>query len=402
MPLLLVTIPLVQGSSAAEYGWAAWSSDGRKLRAQGSAVPSLLPSGDEVVVGVPAAALSWHQVTLPQGSMSGAVRLRSVLNGLLEDRLLDDPESLHFALEPGARVATPVWVAACNRIWLRAAVQALEAAGRRVTRIFPEFSPQPAGSPPMVFAIGEPQAALCVVCGSEGVATLPLDSGGLALAGPLPPDTTALAEPAVAELAESVLGRRVPIVKPAARWLQASRSEWDLSQFDLASTGRARASKKAAALARELWFGPRWRAARWGALLLVLAQLIGLNAWAWKERSALDAKRFAVRSVLTRTFPSVQLVVDAPLQMTREVAALQQATGGVAASDLEPMLAALAASLPNSRVPTAIDFNAGQLRLRGLGLQPAELATLKSALSSRGYEARSEGDLLLVQAEAAR
>ena len=53
---------------------------------------------------MPAAALSWHQVTLPQGSMSGAVRLRSVLNGLLEDRLLDDPESLHFALEPGARV----------------------------------------------------------------------------------------------------------------------------------------------------------------------------------------------------------------------------------------------------------------------------------------------------------
>mgnify|MGYP007086640107 CR=1 FL=1 len=39
----------------------------------------------------------------------------------------------------------------------------------------------------------------------------------------------------------------------AARWLQASRSEWDLAQFDLASTGRARASKKAAALARDLW-----------------------------------------------------------------------------------------------------------------------------------------------------
>ncbi|MDM0011333.1 type II secretion system protein GspL [Variovorax sp. J22P168] len=402
MALLLVTIPLVQGSSAAEYGWSVWSSDGRKLRSQGSAVPSLLPGSDEVVVGVPAAALSWHQVTLPQGSMSGAVRLRSVLNGLLEDRLLDDPETLHFALEPGARVAAPVWVAACNRIWLRAAVQALEAAGRKVTRIFPEFTPQPAGSPPMVFAIGEPQAALCVVCGSEGVATLPLDAGGLALAGPLAADTTALAEPAVAELAESVLGRRVPIVKPAARWLQASRSEWDLAQFDLASTGRARASKKAAALARDLWFGPRWRAARWGALLLVLAQLIGLNAWAWKERSAIDAKRSAVRTVLTQTFPSVQLVVDAPLQMTREVAALQQATGGVAASDLEPMLAALAASLPNSRVPTAIDFSAGQLRLRGLGLQAGDLATLKSALSSRGYEVRSEGDLLLVQAEAGR
>ncbi|MDM0031573.1 type II secretion system protein GspL [Variovorax sp. J22P271] len=402
MALLLVTIPLVSGLAAGEYGWALWSSDGRKLRSQGSAAPALLPSSDEVILGVPAAALSWHQVTLPQGSMSGAVRLRSVLNGLLEDRLLDDPESLHFALEPGARAAVPVWVAACNRIWLRSAVQALEAAGRRVTRIVPEFAPQPAGSPPMVFAIGDPDAALCIVCGTEGVATLPLDAAGVALAGPLPADTTALAEPAVAELAEAVLGRRVPIVKPAERWLQASRSPWDLAQFDLASTGRARASKKVAALARALWYGRRWRAARWGVLALLLAQFVGLNAWAWKERNALDAKRGAVRSLLTQTFPAVKLVVDAPVQMAREVAALQQATGGVTPSDLEPMLVALAASLPPGRVPTAIDFSAGQLRLRGLGLPATEFASVKTALSSRGYSARTESDLLLVQAEAQR
>jgi general secretion pathway protein L len=361
-----------------------------------------LPSSDELILGVPAAALSWHQVTLPQGSMSGAVRLRSVLNGLLEDRLLDDPETLHFALEPGARVAVPAWVAACNRIWLRSAVQALEAAGRRVTRIVPEFAPQPAGSPPMVFAIGDPDAALCIVCGAEGVATLPLDATGLALAGPLPADSTALAEPAVAELAESVLGGPVPIIKPAERWLQASRSPWDLAQFDLASTGRARASKKAAAMARTLWYGRRWRAARWGLLALLLAQFVGLNAWAWKERNALDAKRGAVRSLLTQTFPAVKLVVDAPVQMAREVAALQQATGGVTPSDLEPMLVALAASLPPGRVPTAIDFSAGQLRLRGLGLPAAEFTSVKTALSSRGYSARTESDLLLVQAEAQR
>src|SRR6478609_8469759 len=142
MALLLVTIPLVSGPAAGEYGWAIWSSDGQKLRAQGSASPALLPSSDELTLGVPAAALSWHQVTLPQGSLSGSVRLRSVLNGLLEDRLLDDPEQLHFALEPDARVGVPVWVAACNRLWLRGVVQALEGAGRRVTRIVPEFAPQ--------------------------------------------------------------------------------------------------------------------------------------------------------------------------------------------------------------------------------------------------------------------
>jgi general secretion pathway protein L len=211
-----------------------------------------------------------------------------------------------------------------------------------------------------------------------------------------------LAEPAVAELAESLLGRRVPIVKPASRWLQASRSPWDLAQFDLASTGRARASKKLAAIWRAAWHGPEWRLARWGALVLVLTQLIGLNAWAWKERSALDGKRAAVNSILKQTFPSVQLVVDAPAQMVREVATLQQATGGVSAIDLEPMLGAVATSLPPGRVPSAIDYTAGQLRLRGLGLQPSEAGNVAATLSARGYSARSEGDLLLVQAEAPR
>ncbi len=402
MPLLIVIPPLPPVTAGGEYSWAVWSSDGRKLRSQGSAPAALLPSSDEVILGVPAAALSWHQVTLPQGSMSGAVRVRSVLNGLLEDRLLDDPELLHFALQPDARAGVPVWVGACNRIWLRAAVQGLESTGRRVMRIVPEYAPQPVGAAPIVFATGDAGAAQLVVCDAQGVAMLPLDATGVALAGALPEGTTMLAEPGVAELAESLLGRRVPIVKPAARWLQASRSPWDLAQFDLASTGRARAGKKLAATWLMLWHAPQWRAARWGALLLLLTQLIGLNAWAWKERNAIEAKRSAVNGILTQTFPSVQLVRDAPLQMAREVAALQQATGGVAVADFEPMLGALASSLPSGRTPTAIDYSAGQLRLRGLGLQASEAERVAATLSSRGYAARSEGDLLLVQAEAAR
>ncbi|VTU19577.1 type II secretion system protein L [Variovorax sp. PBL-H6] len=402
MALLLVTAPLPPAPAGGDYGWAAWSSDGRKLRSQGSAPPALLPSGDELILCVPAATLSWHQVTLPQGSMTSGVRLRSVLNGLLEDQLLDDPEQLHFALQPDPRAGVPVWVAACNRLWLRGVVQALESAGRRVTRIVPEFAPQPPGAAPMMFAIGEPGTAQLVVCDTEGVTPLPLDSAGTTLVGTVPEGTAVLAEPAVAELAESLLERRVPIVKPPARWLQASRSPWDLAQFDLASTGRARASKKLVAIWRALWHGPEWRLARWGALVLVLTQLIGLNAWAWKERNALNNKRAAVNNILRQTFPSVQLVVDAPVQMVREVATLQQATGGVSAIDLEPMLGAVATSLPPARVPSAIDYTAGQLRLRGLGLQPSEANQVAATLSARGYSARSEGDLLLVQAEAPR
>jgi general secretion pathway protein L len=404
MPALIVCLPLPPASSAdAEHGWALAADDGRTLLSHGAAPLALLPGAGDVTVLVPGAALSWHAVTLPQGNLGGAARLRSVLDGLLEERLLDEPETLHFALEPGARPGATVWVAATQRIALRAAVHALEAAGRRVTRIVPEFTPQPDGAPALLFATGEPESPWLTVCDASGVATLPLDAAGLALAGSTPLDTAvASAEPAVAAQAEAVLGERLPIVQAPERWLQAARAPWDLAQFDLASSGRARAGKKAGALLQALRHAPQWRAARWGAAVLVAAQLIGLNAWAWKERSALEAKRSGIRAVLTQTFPSVKLVVDAPVQMAREVAALQQATGGVAAADLEPMLAALGASLPAGRMPTALDYSDGQMRLRGLALSPDEVGALAAALAPRGYGARSEGDLLLVQSEARR
>ncbi|MDP9900580.1 type II secretion system protein GspL [Variovorax ginsengisoli] len=402
MALLFVITPLPPASASDAYGWALWSADGRQVREHGSAPPALLPSASEVLLGVPAAALSWHQVTLPQGSLSGNVRLRAMLAGLLEDRLLDDPELLHFALAPGAQAGAPAWVAACNRAWLRAAVQAIESTGRRVMRIVPEWTPQPAGAPSMVFATGEDEKALVTVCDASGVVTLPLDAASLAVIGALPEDTTLQTEPAVAERAEQVFGQRIPILTTEARWMQASQSPWDLAQFDLASTGRARAGKKLNAVVQTLRHAPQWRAARWGAALLLVAQLVGVNAWAWKERNALEAKRGAVRSVLTQTFPAVQLVVDAPVQMSREVALLQVATGGVTPSDLEPMLAAVGASLSPGRTPSAIDYSGGQLRLRGLGLQASDAERLSATLSTRGYSARAEGDLLLVQAESSR
>jgi general secretion pathway protein L len=343
-------------------------------------------------------------VTLPQGSLSSPVRLRSVLDGLLEDRLLDEPQGLHFALEPSARAGVPVWVSACQRIALRAALQALEAAGRRVMRIVPEFTPQPDGAPARLYATGDAEAPVLTVCDATGVVAFPLSPAALALAGGNAPLDTAVvsAEPAVAAQAEALFARSVPIVQAAERWMQAARAPWDLAQFDLATTGRARAGKKFTQVVQMLRHAPEWRAARWGAVVLVAAQLIGLNAWAWKERGVLDAKRSAVNRLLTDTFPSVKLVVDAPVQMAREVAALQQATGGVSPLDMEPMLGALATSLPPGRTPSAIDYTAGQLRLRGLGLSPDEAGKLANTLAARGYGARSEGDLLLIQAEPSR
>ena len=104
--------------------------------------------GAERVALVPAQRLSWHQVELPAGTLDkgffhdgGSPRLRSVIEGLLEDRVLDDTALLHFAMAPNARTGAPTWVAVCDKAWLKAWLTALEGANRSVTRVVPEFRP---------------------------------------------------------------------------------------------------------------------------------------------------------------------------------------------------------------------------------------------------------------------
>lgn len=401
MRTLIVTLPLpgeTAGGPATsiEYDYVL-TPDGQQLGSAASAAAALLPqpagAGAEVVAVVPARALSWHQVELPKGTSAASPRLRAVLEGLLEDRLLDDPGELHFALQPQARPGAPVWVAACNRAWLRAAVQALESAQRPASRIVPELWP---GEPAALYVMGEPGSATLALTDDSGVVVWPV-TGDLHTGLPALPDNVAvLAEPAVAGLAEQALQRPVTLQQAPQRRLLAAQSPWDLAQFDLASSGRTRAFKKFSTGWAGLLRAPQWRAARWGLVALLLANLVGLNAWAWMERSALKAKREQVRTTLTGTFPAVRVVVDAPVQMEREVAALRQATGAPSGRDMESMLAALAAAAPAGLAPTALEFTGNEVRLKGPGAGPAAQQAGPS-LQAFGYKASSEGDTLVVR-----
>ncbi|XAH22700.1 type II secretion system protein GspL [Xylophilus sp. GW821-FHT01B05] len=408
MSTLIVSLPAHAGAAELPY---VLTGDGHTALRHGSAAPALLPSpgrAGEVVAVVPVRALSWQRVELPRGVRANgpAPRVRAVLEGLLEERLLDDPQSLHFALAPGAHAGTPAWVAVCDRAWLHGALQALEAAGRPASRIVPEFAPE--ATQPVLHALGTPEDPLLVALGrsaDDAMLALPLSAASLALTTP-PPEADAaplpiLAEPAVAALAEQLAGRPVQLHTSTARWLAAARSPWDLAQFDLASSGRRRVTKRAGALLGELLRAPQWRAARWGTGLLVAAQLVGLNAWAWKERSALDTRQASLNAVLTQTFPSVRVVVDAPIQMERELALLRQATG-TASGGFEALLAAIGTALPADHSPRGLEFAGDELRLRGLDLAAAESAAFTDRLRSLGIATRSDGEVLVLKAEVAR
>ncbi|MEI8324067.1 MAG: type II secretion system protein GspL [Betaproteobacteria bacterium] len=391
-------------SPDSEYDYVL-SHDGQTVAASGRAGAALLPAmaSAEVVAVVAVPALSWQRVQLPKGSISarGAVptpRLRAVLDGLLEERLLDEPQELHFALAPDARPDAPLWVAVCARAWLKAALQALENAGRAATRIVPEFAPQSAASEASLQVIGTEQHPLLVVSSAQGVTLSPLNAAAAALAR-TEAAPKLLAEPAVAAQAEHCFKRPVELQQSAQRWLLASQSAWDLAQFDLASSNRLRTLKKLTQHWQSLRHAPQWRAARWGAGAFVLTQLLGLNLWAWHEKSALQAQRAAVNAVLMQTFPNVRVVVDAPIQMEREVAALRQATGTASGGDMETMLSAVSMAIPTNRSLSTLEFSAGEARMKGLQLSPTEVATLTNRLTSQGYAVRSEGEVLVLQTQ---
>ncbi|MCL4770744.1 MAG: general secretion pathway protein GspL [Burkholderiaceae bacterium] len=403
MSTLVLHLPLARNGGATEYRYTL-SADGHQATRHGTAAASTLPAvgrASEIVALVPVRALSWQRVTLPPGVGPNSPRLRNVLEGLLEDRLLDDPAQLHFALEPGARPGASAWVAVCDRAWLRDALQALEAAGRPVARVVPELAP---GATDAVLVLGTcPEDALLAATPGpdQGVVLLPLAAASMALTGldadPPPP---LVAEPAEAALAEQALGRSPQQQTEHERALLAPRSPWDLAQMDLASSGRTRTLRKAGSLAGQLLRAPQWRAARWGAAVLLLAHLAGLNAWAWQERQMLAAKKAAAHNALTQTFPQVKVVVDAPLQMERELAQLRQAAGGLAPRDLEVLLAAAAQALPAQAQPSAIDFGAGELRLKGLNLTETDLADAQARARATSHQLRLEDGTLIVREQA--
>ena len=408
MSTLIIFLPATASDSTANYSYAL-TRDGRALTGHASVALALLPAverGGDVVAIVPVALLSWHAVELPRGVGTGSPRLRSILDGLLEDRLLDESEQMHLALAPALAPGASggrVWIAVCDKSWLRGHLQALEAAQRQVARIVPEFAP--AMGPLQLHAVGEHDLPQLIVTGETagGVMCLPLSAGALALVPSASPEEEVLAwsEPGVAELTEQILQRKVSLVTRPQRWVEAARSPWDLAQFDLASSGRTRTVKRLSGAIRELLRAPAGGPARWGVALLVLVNLLGLNAWAWKTQSTLQARRAAVQNTLTQSFPNVKVVVDAPLQMEREVAALRQATGAASGRDLEAILMAVSVAAPANRTLAAIEFVAGEARVKGLQLSVQEAASMSGQLKNQGYAARQELDTVFIKQELA-
>lgn len=406
MNTLIVTIPAKSTGAEDLYHYLV-TSDGQTANAQGRAAIADLPPNSKtaykIAVIVPAERLSWHKIKLPPGISSKSTRLRAVLEGILEERLLDAPELLHFAIEPESTGKSSIWVVACDKDWLQAQSHALEQAGYPVSLILPEFEPEQGAT--RVHFCGDTAVPRMLICSTQGVTVLPATAESVKLAGHYAvaaKDLAIFAPPELAGLAGTLWDLKVSIAMPEQRLLYRLKSSWNLAQFELTNSSSARRWKRIEEQLIRLALDRQWRGLRWGLAMLLVVNVVGLNVWAWKEKSLIVAKQSLVHEVFSKTFPRVSPIIEPALQMEREVAALKRSAGILSAKDMEAMLGVLAAEAPPGRIPANLDFASQELKAKGLALKSDEITALTSRLQKRGYVTQIDGDQLTMKAEVSK
>ncbi|MGA8515599.1 MAG: type II secretion system protein GspL, partial [Burkholderiaceae bacterium] len=180
MTTLIVTLS-PPGTSHNELAYAM-ANNAQALSNHGSAPLALLPRADDTVLLLPSASVSWHRVSLPRLSRSlSAPKLRSVLEGAIEEHLLDDAAAVHIASyrASGSADGTVSWLAVCDKAWLLAHLRSLQMAGHRISRIVPSAFPLDVQLPnasqtassgqARAHVSGAPEAAIVTLADNTGV-----------------------------------------------------------------------------------------------------------------------------------------------------------------------------------------------------------------------------------------
>ncbi len=381
------------------------------------ALASALPRGTRVVLLVAAEDVSFTTAAVPP--LSG-MRLREALPNLVEEKTVGDVGGLHVALgqDDGQADGRNRMLAVIDRHWLAAMQVDVVRAGHRVAAIVPESLAVPLadGAWSLAGAGAAGAAAPHYWLRSDAQQAIPLPDdlpSAVATVSALARQATGSARPrqldlyatsaakagvesggaidarAIGEALAASLAVRLNEAggDPFVEWLARGGHEgaygapMSLLAFDRSQGGAA-------------W--TRWRIAAALVFAILAVQIIGMQ-WQWgglkREASALRNQQ---TSSLTGAFPETRVVLDAPLQMSRSLAALRASTGRSDPADFSMMMAASArifAGLPSNALRSA-DYEARALRLRlaaGMAATTDERERLTAQALQEGYVLRFEG-----------
>ncbi|WCM19866.1 type II secretion system protein GspL [Paraburkholderia bryophila] len=388
-----------------ELPFVLLDKSGRTQRAGRSSL-ALLPRASSTVLMVAARDLLMMPTTLPP--LRGP-KLRQALPNIVEDQLIQDPQTCHIAVDPKPLAGGKQMLAIIDRGWFRFICEAFSTAGHRslravpVTRCLPQVaSPDVPAEVAELVSAGEPGVggAAQVATSLPGVA--PVVAPGVAAVMPMVATVLgAVVQTAPALLLESVVDSGVPRVELAiARGVQgeglavpatavnatlaalagaAPVSLYMLTELPgnepgLAARSPARLAahihgasplpfEQLARRALECRFdlcqfefaSQPWRLdratlrrLRLPVLLAVgalVVAIVGMNVQWLMLAHQRDAINTQMTELLLNTFPKTTVVLDAPDQMSRQLQQLRVAAGELSPDDFLSLADGLARSL---------------------------------------------------------
>jgi general secretion pathway protein L len=364
-------------------------TDGATTRI-GEAALNDLPRGADVELIVPASRVLLTRIKLPPGNPQ---RLGEVASYAVEDKLLGDPDTIHAAV--GSRGADGTTTAAIvDRAWLTSVQNQFSTAGRQPIRAVSEIATVPV-SPDSWNVIWHGNQGWLRTIEDQGLVVDSADQGAplaLLLALQEARAINAVPERIIVHAAED---HALPVL---ARWEQElgvpieAGPPWTWQRIDAPLKhginllqGPFAPSRSGAELLQH-YRVPVFLAA--GILGLYL--IVGIVDWAWLKWQEHSLKTQMIEAFKT-AFPDAKTIVDAPLQMQRNVADLKRAHGEAQPEDFLPLLAnALPAISTTGGTTQALQYERGKLRLdlRLSQAQPPEV--LNQQLSGAGIQAKVE------------
>ena len=363
---------------------APWAllDDAGQLSQSGEGEPGQWPAASRCELILSAAQASWLQASLPKLPRGERA---SALAYALEDRLVREPDSQH--LTPLGPLQGRVDVLVMARDRLRQVLAPLAVAGHQVAAAYSELQVAASG----------PGAHLTVY--SDG-AVLRVDDGpplALDVDGERPP-------PMLATLMEAVPrgeGARLTVhapVKTTLPWLPAAEARpgaprtWYDRPDDAVSLLHGEFAPRRAG---DQWLR-RLRPAALALLVLMLADVaVALGQWGWL-RYRLAAREQDIATAFASAFPGTPLV-DAGLQVRRQLDATRAAAGQLRSDDALALMADLAEAMPGMQV-RSVRFESGRLEV--VVPESAALAGIEGRLGQRDIlavrQAAQAGEVHLV------
>lgn len=362
-----------EAGSETLFAWLLRGEDGKLMRGGQGALDAMPPAAQCHIV-VPASRVLLSSVQPPSRNRK---KFMQALPYAVEDRIMADPESVHVAAgEEHENGEMPL--AIVDRAWLRQVLDSLRGCGLKPVRAEVEtlLAPCKTGVWSLIWR------------GNGGFARqgphsgIPLDGGD----ADLPPAALQLAvkeaadnQPAsiqlyldgasAPDLGAWSSGLGVPVTAGGDwQWPASAEHGINLLQGEFA-TGSTRAD----------WL-PRLRPALILASLVVsLHVAFTLGDWAMLkfEKHRLTT---SMEQSFRKAFPDAKVIVDAPLQMSRNLAELRHSAGMMEQNDFLPLLAQVAPQLGTEARLLGLEYQQGNLKIRLILPNPAAVGSLRASL----------------------